>query len=312
MAAQPAIAIGVPPRMAQRPSWEGHLRLSLVSCPVALYGATSRAGDVSFRLINPDTGNRIRQLTVDAETGDELTRGELVRGFEVEKDQYVLLTDDEIRGVRLESTKTIDIERFVKLESIDRIWWEDPYYLAPSEKAGIEAFVVIREALRRSGQVAIGRVVIHTRERMVALEPRGQGILVTTLRSHDEIRPDSEVFESIPARKADARMVQIAEQIIAQQQGPFEPEAFVDRYEDALRELIRSKQDGGDDGVASPPPSQDNVIDLMEALKRSLSGRGDTGAKRAPKPAGAATAAKSRKPKTKARAATKPARRRTG
>jgi DNA end-binding protein Ku len=300
--------------MAQRPSWEGHLRLSLVSCPVALYGATSRAGDISFRLINPETGNRIRQMTVDAETGEEVERRDLVRGFEIEKDRYVLLTDDEIKGVRLESTKTIDIERFVKIEEIDRIWWEDPYYLAPSEKAGIEAFTVIREALRRSGQVAIGRVVIHTRERMVALEPRGEGILVTTLRSHDEIRPEAEVFDSIPARKADPKMVQIAEQIIAQQQGPFDPDAFIDRYEDALRELISSKQDGGDGGVSAPPPPRDNVVDLMDALKRSLSGKAaKPTAARGKAPAKKATAKKAATPKKKAPAPrAKPARRRAG
>lgn len=294
--------------MAPRPSWEGHLRLSLVSCPVALYGATSRAGDVSFRLINPATGNRIRQVAVDAETGEEVERRDLVRGFEVEKDRYVLLTEEEIRGVRLESTRTIDIERFVGIGEIDRIWWDDPYYLAPSEKAGIEAFVVIRDALRRSGQVAIGRVVIHTRERVVALEPRGEGILLTTLRSHDEIRPEAEAFDGIPARKADAKMVHIAEQIIAQQQGPFEPEAFIDRYEDALRALIRSKQDGGDDGVAAPPPAKDNVVDLMEALKRSLSG----GAGRAPARAAKAVAKPRAAKAGKAAPRAKPARRRAG
>ncbi|NMJ41432.1 Ku protein [Roseomonas sp. JC162] len=292
--------------MAQRPSWEGHLRLSLVSCPVALYSATSRAGEVSFRLINPETGNRIRQMTVDAETGEEVQRRDLVKGYEIERDRFILLTEEEIRDVRLESTKTIDIERFVKAEDIDRIWWEDPYYLAPSEKAGIEAFVVIREALRRSSRIAIGRVTIHTRERMVALEPRDAGILVTTLRSHDDIRPSAEVFDDIPARRADPKMVEIAEQIIGQQAGDFDPSGFVDRYEDALRELIRSKQDGGDDGTAAPPPSRENVIDLMEALRQSLSGskkgRAAAAAKAAPASKGGA------KPKP---ARARPARRRS-
>ncbi|GGJ21705.1 hypothetical protein GCM10011320_31240 [Neoroseomonas lacus] len=202
----------------------------------------------------------------------------------------------------------------MKVDDIDRIWWEDPYYLAPSEKAGIEAFVVIREALRRSGRIAIGRVVIHTRERMVALEPRGEGIIVTTLRSHDEIRPEAEVFDSIPVRKADPKMVHIAEQIISQQQGPFDPSGFVEHYEEALRELIRSKQDGDDAGVSAPPPPKGKVIDLMEALKRSLSG-GKTKA-----PARAASA-RAKAPATKATKATKgkstasrakPTRRRTG
>lgn len=287
--------------MAPRPSWEGHLRLSLVSCPVALYTATSREGDVSFRLINPATGNRVRQLTVDGETGDPVERKDLVRGFEIARDRYVLLTDEEIRGVRLESTRTIDIERFVSIDDIDRIWWQDPYYLAPSQKAGIEAFVVIREALRESGQVALGRVVMHTRERLVALEPRGRGILVTTLRSHDEIRPEAEAFDAIPDRKADPRMVEIAGQIIAQQKGPFDPSAFIDRYEDALRELIASKDDGGDGGVSAPPPEPDNVVDLMEALRRSLAARPDkkgraaAAAKAPPKRAKAAKAAPKRR-----------------
>lgn len=293
--------------MAPRPSWEGHLRLSLVSCPVALFNAASREGDVSFRLINPATGNRVRQLTVDGETGKPVERKDLVRGFELSKDRYVLLTDDEIRSVRLESTRILDIERFVTTAEIDRIWWEDPYYLAPAEKAGTEAFVVIREALRKSGRVALGRLVMHTRERLVAIEPRDNGILVTTLRTHDEIRPPEEIFAGIPARKADPKMVEIAEQIIGQQQGPFDPSQFVDRYEDALRDMIARKNDGGDGGVSAPPPEPDNVIDLMEALKRSLAGRDAKPARRAGS-AAAKPAAKSAR--TATRPAKAPARRR--
>ncbi len=297
--------------MSPRPSWEGHLRLSLVSCPVALYSATSRAGDISFRLINPDTGNRVRQVMVDAETGEEIARKDLVRGFAIDKDRYIHLTDEDIASVRLESTKTIDIERFVKTEEIDRIWWEDPYYLAPSEKAGIEAFTVIREALRRSGRVAIGRVTLHSRERLVALEPRGEGMLATTLRSHDDIRPETDVLDDLPSRKADAKMVAIAEQIIAQQDGPFNPAEFVDRYEEALRALIRARQDGDDGGVSAPPPARDNVIDLMEALTRSLSGK--AAPKVAAKTASRKASAKATPAKKKAPARGKtPARRRAG
>jgi DNA end-binding protein Ku len=255
--------------MAHRPIWHGHLRLSLVACPVALYTATTTANDVRFHLINPETHHRIRQLTVDAETGEAVERKELLRGYEVERDRYVLLTDDEIRSVRLESTHTMDIERFVSAADIDRIWWNDPYFLVPDGKAGLDAYIVLREAMRHAGRIALARVVIGTRERVVAIEPRGAGMLVTTLRSHDEVRADADHFDDIPARRSDAKMVHIAEQIIAQLAGPFDPAAFTDRYEDALRELISSKQDGGAPVAAAPPPT-DNVIDLMEALRRSL------------------------------------------
>lgn len=287
--------------MALRPIWEGHLRLSLVTCPVSLYNAISTTGEVHFHLINPATGNRIRTQAVDPETG-EVDRKTLVRGFEIDKDHYLLLTDDEIKSVRLESTETIDIERFVDGAEIDRIWWNDPYYLAPDGKAGIDAYVVIRAAMRQSGKVALGRVVIGTRERLVAIEPRGEGMLVTTLRSHDEVRDAAPFFESVPAKPPDPRMIEIAEKIIEQQAGPFDPTAFNDRYEEALRALIQAKRDGGDGGVTAPPPSTDNVIDLMEALRRSLEARRAPPAKAAEKvsaPPRAAAKAKSRTPARK-------------
>ncbi len=255
--------------MAHRPIWQGHLRLSLVACPVTLYTATTTAHDVRFHLINPETHNRIRQLTVDAETGDEVERKDLLRGYEVERDRYILLTDEEIAAVRLESTHTMDIERFVAAKDIDRIWWNDPYYLVPDGAAGLDAFTVIREAMDHAGKLALARVVMGARERVVAIEARGRGMLVSTLRSHDEVRDDTDFFDDIPARRADARMIHIAEQIIAQLAGPFDPAAFTDRYEDALRDLIRSKQEG-EAPVAAAPPPRDNVIDLMEALRRSL------------------------------------------
>jgi DNA end-binding protein Ku len=255
--------------MAQRPIWDGHLRLSLVTCPVSLYSAINSTGDVHFHLINPATGNRIRTQAVDPQTG-EVDRKSLVRGFEIEKDRYLLLTDEEIKSVRLESTETIDIERFVDAAEIDRIWWNDPYYLTPDGKAGIDAYVVIRAAMEKSGKVALGRVVIGTRERLVAIEPRGKGMLVTTLRTHDEVRDAAPFFAAVPATQPDPRMIEIAEKIIDQQVGPFDPAEFNDRYEAALRALIKSKQDGGDGGITAPPPGADNVIDLMEALRRSL------------------------------------------
>jgi DNA end-binding protein Ku len=255
--------------MAQRPIWQGHLRLSLVACPVALYTATTTAHDVRFHLVNPGTRNRIRQLTVDAETGEEVDRKSLLRGFEVEKDSYVLLTDEEIAAVRLESTHTMDIERFVAAGDIDRIWWNDPYYLVPQGTAGLDAFTVIRDAMLHAQKLAIARLVMGTRERIVAIEPRAAGMLATTLRTHDEVRSDHPFFDAIPQRRSDARMVHIAQQIIAQLAGPFDPREFTDRYEDALRDLIQRKSEGAEPVTALPPP-QDNVIDLMEALRRSL------------------------------------------
>lgn len=299
--------------MAQRPTWQGHLRLSLVACPVALYPATTAAGDVHFHLINPATGNRIRTQTIDPETGPIERKG-LVRGFEIERDRYVLLTDEEIKAVRLESTKTLDIEKFVNAADIDRIWWDVPYYLAPDGKAGVDAFNVIREAMAAAGHVALARVVMGTRERVVAIEPRGKGMLMTTLRSHDEVRDQAPLFDDIPGGRTDAKMIDIAARIIEQQLGAFDPSEFDDRYEDALRALIRSKQDGGDGGVTAPPPSQDNVIDLMEALRRSLEGKtapppparkaaNDTAAKAKPKPKPAAKPAPAKAAPARRRAA---------
>jgi DNA end-binding protein Ku len=168
--------------MAYRPSWQGHLKLSLVTCPVALYTATNSGGDVHFNLINPKTNNRIKMITTDPDTGP-IERSELVKGYEVSKGEYILLTDEEIKSVKLESTKTIDIERFVPGDEIDRIYWDNPYYLAPDGKLAQEAFGVIRTALERSGQIALGRIVMATRERILALEPRGKGILASLMRS---------------------------------------------------------------------------------------------------------------------------------
>src|SRR5579862_9778913 len=203
--------------MAYRPSWQGHLKLSLVTCPVALYTATNAGGDVHFNLINPKTKNRIRMVTTDPDTGP-IDRADLVKGYEVAKGEYILLTDDEIRSVRLESTKTIDIERFVPEADIDRIYWDNPYYLAPDGKLAQEAFGVIRTAMEKSGRIALGRIVLATRERILALEPHGKGILAYTIRTEAEVRKADEIFDAISDAPADPKMVAIAEQIIAQQE----------------------------------------------------------------------------------------------
>ncbi len=255
--------------MAARPTWSGHLRLSLVTCPVALYNATTTAGDVHFNLLNPKTGSRIKMVTVDAETGETLNRSDLIKGYEVEKGRYVTLTNEEIASVKLESTRVIDIERFVDADDIDRLYWDKPYYMVPDGKLGAEAFAVIREAMERSNQVALGRVVMHTRERLVALEPRGNGIMATTLRVADEVRSADDVFDGIPNVKADAGMIGIAAKIIEQQHGDFEPDTFRDRYEDALKAMIKEKE-GAEPAKAAPKAKETNVVDLMAALKASL------------------------------------------
>jgi DNA end-binding protein Ku len=256
--------------MAYRPTWQGHLRLSLVTCPVALYTATSSGGDVHFNLINPKTNNRIKMITTDPETGP-IERSDLVKGYEVSKGEYVLLTDEEIKSVRLESTKTIDIERFVPAADIDRVYWDNPYYLAPDGGLAQEAFGVIREAMERSGQIALGRVVMSTRERILALEPRGKGILAYTIRTDAEVRKADEIFGGITDADPDEGMIAIAERIIEQREGPFDPSQFVDRYEQALKALIEEKQRGQRPATVSEP-ADTNVIDLMSALRASLAG----------------------------------------
>ena len=258
---------------AMKPTWEGHLRLSLVTCPVALYSATERSAEVHFNLINPKTNNRIKMQSIDAGTGEVVERSDLVRGFAIAKNKYVLLDKEELDAVKLESTRIIDIEEFVDAATIDRIYWDEPYYLAPSGKTGLDAFAVIRAAMSKQKKVALGRVVLHTRERVCALEPRDSGILLTTLRSHDEIRDSSEVFDrNLP--KPEARMLEIAEKIIDQQAAKFDPTQFKDRYEDALRDLIARKSKGKPVVSTAPEETDEKVVDLMEALRRSLKGGG--------------------------------------
>jgi len=264
--------------MATRPTWQGHLRLSLVSCPVALYTATSRGGDVHFNMLHKDTHNRIRMIPTDPETGP-VDRADIVKGYEIEKDRYVVVTEDEIDSVRLESTRTIDIERFVPADEIDRLYWDEPYFLVPDGKVAIEAYTVIREAMRKAGRIALGRVVMHTRERLLAIEPRETGLLAYTLRTEDEVRDPATVFDDIPDRKADPKMVDIAAKIIEQQEGPFDPSQFTDRYEEALRALIAEKEKGGKRTVAAEPAQEDNVVDLMDALRKSLGAKGGAAAK---------------------------------
>jgi DNA end-binding protein Ku len=211
-------------------------------------------------------------ITTDPQTGP-VERHDLVRGYEVSKGEYILLTDEEIQSVKLESTRTIDIERFVPAGEIDRIYWDSPYYMAPDGKLAQEAFGVIRTAMEKSGRIALGRIVMATRERILALEPRGNGILAYTIRTDADVRKADEIFGGISDAHADPAMISIAERIIEQQEGPFDPSRFVDRYEDALKALIEDKQKGRKPAKVAEPETA-NVVDLMSALRASLAGKG--------------------------------------
>lgn len=265
--------------MAARPTWQGHLKLSLVTCPVSLYTATARTNDVSFHLINPKTNNRIRMITTDPDTGP-VERSDLVKGYEFEKGRYVLLDPEEIKAVRIESTRVMDIDRFVDEADIDRMYWDEPYFLTPDGKLAAEPFAVIRDAMASAGKIALSRLVMHGRERLMALEPRDNGVLAYTMRTRGEVRDVAKAFDAIPDVKPDKGMIEIAARIIDQLSGPFDPDTFEDRYESALRELIQSKLKGKKI-VSAPEPEDTPTSDLMEALRESLK-RSSGGERRTP------------------------------
>lgn len=257
--------------MAPRANWQGYLKLSLVSCAVALFPASSTRERVSFNTINRKTGNKVKRIYVDPDTGEEVGAADQVKGYAVAKDQYVLVESDELDAVRIESSNAIDIEKFVPRTEIDPRYLEAPYYIAPNDKVAQEAFAVIREAMRDAGMVGIGRVVISRRERIVMLEPLKRGLLGTVLRYDYEVREEDSYFDMIPEVKLPDEMKELAHLIIGRKAGHFEPATFKDRYEDALVALVQSKQTGTPtENTAAPAAS--NVVDLMEALRRSIGG----------------------------------------
>lgn len=260
--------------MASRPAWEGHLKLSLVTCPVVLFPATTRGKTVRFNMINPETGSRIRTEAKDASTGEQVDRSETLKGSEVDKGQYVTLSKEEIASAKLPDTGSLTIERFVPLDEIDRLYWASPYYLVPDGDVAIEPYAVIREAMRAEGKVALARYVKGGKERQLALEPRGQGIVAHELRPHDQMQAEADYFGRIPEVKVDKGMVAIARQILAQHEGPFDPTHFRDAYTEGLLALIEKKK--AERGVtrvaAASSPREAEVINLMEALRRSLAG----------------------------------------
>ena len=256
--------------MAPRANWKGFLRLSLVTCPVALYPATSDTEKVSFNQINRKTGHRIKYLKVDAETGDEVTSEDIVKGYKVDTDTYIEVTKDELDDIALDSTHTIEIDEFVPKTDIDNRYLIRPYYLVPDGKVGHDAFAVIRETIRSMDKVAIGRVVLTNREHIIALEPLESGLMGTLLRYPYEVRNESEYFDDIQDVKLTKDMLDLAKHIVEKKSGAFEPELFEDHYETALIDLINKKRSGAPIAAKSTPKSGGNVINLMDALKKSL------------------------------------------
>jgi DNA end-binding protein Ku len=257
--------------LAPRAYWKGFLKLSLVSCPIALFPATSERDKISFHQLNKKTGNRIHYLKVDAETGDEVGQDDVVKGYETDKNKYVELELKELEAVALDSTRTIDIDQFVPSTDIDEIYLRDPYFIVPDGAVGQQAFAVIREAIRKEGMVALGRVVFTNREHVIALEPRGKGLMGVTLRFPYEVRKESAYFDSIKDEKVPKDMLELAIHIVETKKGKFQPAKFKDRYEDALKDLIRRKRKG-EKIEPTAQPKQSNVIDLMDALRKSVKG----------------------------------------
>ena len=254
--------------MAPRPNWKGFLKLSLVSCSVALYPATTTSQRVRFHIINRETGNRIRNDVVESETGEPVEPEERVKGYEFEKGQYLLLEDDELDNVALESTHTIDIEQFVPMSEVDRIFLDESFYLVPQDEVAQEAFAVIREAMRKEELAGLARVVIYRRERLLLLRPRGKGLMATALRYKNEVRDEANYFDDIPDTKVPADMLKLATHILETKKGHFDPNKFEDRYENALIELIKAKR-AGKEPPHAPDTRPSNVINLMDALRRS-------------------------------------------
>jgi DNA end-binding protein Ku len=255
--------------VAPRAYWKGYLRLSLVSCPIALYPATSEREKVSFNQINRETGHRIRYRKVDADSGEEVPSDQIIKGYEVAKGEYVEINDEELESIALESTKTIEIDEFVPRNEIDELYNIRPYYIAPDGKVGQDAFVVIRDVIEQMKMVAIGRVVLTSREHVIAIVPRDKGLMGTLLRFPYEVRDSAEYFDDIPNVKLTKDMMDLARHIVETKSGHFKPQAFEDHYEHALKQLIEKKAKGEKIEVPKERPSG-KVINLMDALRRSV------------------------------------------
>jgi len=259
--------------MAPRAYWKGSLKLSLVSCPVALYPASTSVEKTRFHMINKETGNRLKQQMVDAETGDVVESDQKGRGYELSKGKYVEIEKEELEAVQIESNHTIEIDSFVPRDEIDKRYYNNPYYIVPDGKAAIDAFTVIRDAMKDEDRVALARIVLTNREHVVAIEPLGKGLLATTLRYPYELRDEDEYFDSIKSPKVTKDMVELAGHILQKMSAHFDPSKFKDEYETALKALVRRKASGKTIEMPEREEKPDNVVNLMDALKASLKGK---------------------------------------
>jgi len=256
--------------VAARPIWRGHLRLALVSCPVAMYNARTERTSIRFHMINPDTGNRIKMVTKDSETGAELQRSSLVKGYEFSKGRYVLVSDEDLDSVKVESSAIMAVEKFIEAGSIDPIYFDESYYLAPDAKAGEDVYAVLREAIAKTGTIALTRVVISQRERTVALRHAGPGIIAHTLLEERDLNQAGQYFDEAAKLSVDPEMVDLATQLIKRQTGKYDPADIEDRYENRLRAMIDAKVAGMPLEPEERVYERSNVIDLVSALKKSL------------------------------------------
>jgi DNA end-binding protein Ku len=259
--------------VAPRAYWKGSLKLSLVSCPVALYPASTSVEKTRFHMINKETGNRLKQQMVDAETGDVVESNQRSRGYELKKGEYIEIETEELEAIEIESKHTIDIDSFVPSDEIDKRYLDHPYYIIPDGKAGRDAFAVIRDAMKDKDRTALARIVLTSREHVIAIEPFGKGLIGTTLRYPYELRDEVDYFDDIKSPKISKDMVELASHILDTKAAHFDPSKFKDAYENALKALVRRKASGKTIKVTERETKPDNVVNLMDALKASLKGR---------------------------------------
>src|SRR3954447_2924495 len=292
---------------ARRAYWKGYLKLSLVTCPIGLYPASSQAEKTHFHQINRKTGHRLRQQMVDEVTGKAVDKDDKSRGYEVTKGKYVEIEPDEIKAIQVESTHTLDIEKFVPVDEIDRRYFDRPYYIIPDGKAGEEAFAVIRDAMKDMGRVALAKIVLTNRQHVMAIEPMGKGLLGTILRYDYEVRDEKQLFRGVPSPRIPREMISLASHILDTKAGHFDPSEFTDEFETALKKLVKRKAAGKPIEYEEPAERPSNVVNLMEALRQSVKG----GGKRAAALRSSSSSKKTTRPKSSRKGASSKRKRKT-